>query len=151
MPNWKSILEKQNAVAYSWPRGWTSRDDVAEQLECSPERVASLLAPGIRTGAVERQDFTVWDNKLKRLVRVTGYREISKGETSRGETPANPKKSAEPRVVKEPLEGSKIRRRRGSGKVGILSREGKRWKITWPHCPPTFPSKKSLERELEIL
>lgn len=148
MPNWKSILEKQNATAYSWPRGWTSRDDVAEQLECSPERVASLLAPGIRTGAVERQDFTVWDNKLKRLVRVTGYRE-----TGRGETPATPdsKKSAEPRAVKEPLEGSKVRRRRGSGKVGILSRDGKRWKITWPHCPPTFPSAAAFGKDLDIL
>lgn len=148
MPNWKSILEKQNATAYSWPRGWTSRDDVAEQLECSPERVASLLAPGVRAGTVERQDFTVWDNKLKRLVRVTGYREISRGETL---SAPESKKSPEPRAVKEPLEGSRVRRRRGSGKVGILSKDGKRWKITWPHCPPTFPSKKSLERELEIL
>jgi len=146
MPNWKSILEKQNAATYAWPRGWSSRDDVAEQLECSPERVASLLAPGIRAGTVERQDFTVWDNKLKRLVRITGYREIGKSEVS-----PESKKSDEPRKAKEPLEGSKIRRRRGSGKVGILSKDGKRWKITWPHCPPTFPSKKSLEKELEIL
>lgn len=146
MPNWKSILEKQNAATYAWPRGWSSRDDVAEQLECSPERVASLLAPGIRAGTVERQDFTVWDNKLKRLVRITGYREIGKSEAS-----PESKKSGEPRLAKEPLEGSKIRRRRGSGKVGILSREGKRWKITWPHRPPTYPSKNSLEKELEIL
>lgn len=148
MPNWKSILEKQNAVTYSWPKGWTSRDDVAEQLECSPERVANLLAPGIRAGTVERQDFTVWDNRLKRLVRITGYREIDKSETPAG---SDSKKSDEPRVVKEPLEGARVRRRRGSGKVGILSKEGKRWKITWPHCPPTYPSRVSLEEKLEIL
>lgn len=148
MPNWKSILEKQNAATYSWPRGWTSRDDVAEQLECSPDRVASLLAPGIRAGTVERQDFTVWDNRLKRLVRVTGYRETGKEETS----PApESKKADEPRVTKEPLEGSRVRRRRGSGKVGILSKDGKRWKITWPHCPPTFPSAAAFGKDLDVL
>jgi hypothetical protein len=148
MPNWKSILEKQNAAAYAWPRGWSSRDDVAEQLECSPERVASLLAPGIRAGTVERQDFTVWDNKLKRLVRVTGYRETNKGESS---VTSDPKKSAEPRMTKEPAEGARVRRRRGSGKVGILSRDGKRWKITWPHCNPTYPSAKSFGKDLDVL
>jgi len=148
MPNWKNILEKQNAAAYAWPRGWSSRDDVAEQLECSSERVASLLAPGIRAGTVERQDFTVWDNKLKRLVRITGYRELG-----RGETPATPdsKKATEPRVAKEPAEGARVRRRRGSGKVGILSKDGKRWKITWPHCNPTYPSAKSFGKDLDVL
>ena len=81
MTNWKNILEKQNAAAYAWPKGWSSRDDVAEQLECAPERVAGLLAPGVRSGTVERQDFKVWDAKLKRLVRVTGYREPGKSIT----------------------------------------------------------------------
>jgi hypothetical protein len=148
MPNWKSILEKQNAAAYAWPRGWSSRDDVAEQLECSPERVASLLAPGIRAGTVERQDFTVWDNKLKRLVRITGYRELGKNETPAA---ADPKKFDEPTPAREPMEGSRVRRRRGSGKVGILSKDGKRWKITWPHCNPTYPSSKAFGRDLDVL
>jgi hypothetical protein len=148
MPNWKNILEKQNASAYAWPRGWSSRDDVAEQLECSPERVASLLAPGIRAGTVERQDFTVWDNKLKRLVRVTGYRETGKSETP---TASDSKKFDESKPAKEPAEGAQVRRRRGSGKIGVLSKDGKRWKITWPHCPPTYPSEKSFGKDLDIL
>jgi hypothetical protein len=148
MPNWKSILEKQNAAAYAWPRGWSSRDDVAEQLECSPERVASLLAPGIRAGTVERQDFTVWDNKLKRLVRITGYRELGKNETPAA---ADSKKFDEPAPAREPMEGSRVRRRRGSGKVGILSKDGKRWKITWPHCKPTYPSGRAFGRDLDVL
>ena len=149
MPNWKNIVSSSNAKQYRWPAGWQTREQVAEDLECSRDRVSDVLSPAIEQGLIERKQFPVWDQVTRRKIMVTGYREISKSE--RQERAANPKKSDEPRVVKEPLEGSKIRRRRGSGKIGILSREGKRWKITWPHCPPTFPSKKSLERELEIL
>ncbi len=115
MPNWKSILEKQNAAAYAWPKGWSSRDDVAEQLECSPERVASLLAPGIRAGSVERQDFTVWDAKLKRLVRVTGYRETDKA--------APPASAAPQKVRKAPPAGTKVVSRR-NGNHGLVQADG---------------------------
>jgi len=149
MPNWKNIVSSSNAKQYRWPAGWQTREQVAEDLECSRDRVSDVLAPAIEQGLVERKQFPVWDQVTRRKIMVTGYREISKSE--RQERASEPKKPDEPRQVKEPLEGSKIRRRRGSGKVGILSRDGKRWKITWPHCPPTFPSKKSLERELEIL
>ena len=115
MPNWKSILEKQNAAAYAWPKGWSSRDDVADQLECSPERVASLLAPGIRAGSVERQDFTVWDAKLKRLVRLTGYRETDK---------AAPAVDAAPQKVrKAPAAGTKVVSRR-NGSHGVVQADG---------------------------
>jgi hypothetical protein len=115
MPNWKSILEKQNAAAYAWPKGWSSRDDVADQLECSPERVASLLAPGIRAGSVERQDFTVWDAKLKRLVRLTGYRETDK---------AAPAAVAAPQKVRQaPPAGTKVVSRR-NGKHGLVQADG---------------------------
>jgi hypothetical protein len=119
MPNWKSILEKQNAAAYAWPKGWSSRDDVAEQLECSPERVASLLAPGIRAGSVERQDFTVWDAKLKRLVRITGYRETDK---------SAPAASAAPQKVGQaPPAGTKVVSRR-NGSHGVIQQDGR---ILW--------------------
>ena len=116
MPNWKAILEKQNATAYAWPKGWSSRDDVAEQLECSPERVAGLLAPGVRAGTVERQDFTIWDAKLKRLVRVTGYRE-----TGKGEAPALPAAAA--KVDKAPPAGTKVVSRR-NGSHGTVQEDG---------------------------
>jgi hypothetical protein len=119
MPNWKSILEKQNATAYAWPKGWSSRDDVAEQLECSPERVAGLLAPGVRAGTVERQDFTIWDAKLKRLVRVTGYRE-----TGKGEAPAAPVAA---KVDKAPPAGTKVVSRR-NGSTGVIQQDGR---ILW--------------------
>ena len=116
MPNWKTILEKQNATAYAWPKGWSSRDDVADQLECSPERVAGLLAPGIRAGAIERQDFTVWDAKLKRLVRLTGYRE-----TGKSEAPALP--AAAVKVDKAPPAGAKVISRR-NGAHGVIQKDG---------------------------
>jgi len=149
MPNWKNIVSSSNAKQYRWPAGWQTREQVAEELECSRERVSDVLAPAIEQGLVERKSFPVWDQTTRRKIMVTGYREVSRAE--RQERASEPKKSEEPRLAKRPLEGSKIRRRRGSGKVGILSREGKRWKITWPHRPPTYPSKNSLEKELEIL
>ena len=115
MPNWKAILEKQNAAAYAWPKGWSSRDDVAEQLECSPERVAGLLAPGVRAGTVERQDFTIWDTKLKRLVRIPGYRETGKGEA--------PAASPAAKVDKAPPAGAKVISRR-NGAHGMVQEDG---------------------------
>lgn len=129
MPNWKVILEKQNAAAYAWPKGWTSRDDVAEQLECSPERVAGLLAPGVRAGTIERQDFTVWDAKLKRLVRVTGYRE-----TGKGEAPAPPAAAA--KVDKAPPAGAKVISRR-NGSQGVMRADGS---ILWNNGRQSRPT-----------
>jgi hypothetical protein len=130
MPNWKNILEKQNAAAYAWPKGWTSRDDVADQLECSPERVASLLAPGIRAGSVERQDFTVWDAKLKRLVRITGYRETDKS------APPAPAASQPQNVTKAPPAGSKVVSRR-NGRRGVVDKAGR---VLWDGGRITHPT-----------
>ena len=72
--NWKTVVEKQNKKTYQWPEGWDTREEVAEQLECSTDRVGQVLAPGIRAGEIEVQAFPVWDDLLKRVVRVTGYR-----------------------------------------------------------------------------
>jgi hypothetical protein len=72
--NWKSVVEKQIKQVYRWPDGWDTREAVAEQLECSPDRVSQHLAPCIRAGEIEGQSFPVWDDVLKRVVRVTGYR-----------------------------------------------------------------------------
>jgi hypothetical protein len=117
MSNWKTILEKQNAAAYAWPKGWTSRDDVADQLDCSPDRVASLLAPGIRSGSIERQDFTVWDGQLKRLVRITGYRESAKAKAAPAiEIPSQ-------KVDQAPAAGSKVVSRR-TGSQGVVQDDG---------------------------
>jgi hypothetical protein len=73
--NWKSTVAKLNRKTYAWPAGWSTREQVAEELECSPERVSEILAPGIRLGDIEKGSFPVWDERLQRKVMVIGYRE----------------------------------------------------------------------------
>lgn len=75
---WKSLVESQNAKTYVLPVGWESRTRVAEDLECSEERVRILLAPAIKNGTVETDSFVVWDAATKRLNRVTAYRKVVK-------------------------------------------------------------------------
>jgi L-amino acid N-acyltransferase YncA len=78
MANWKKIVSSANARRYKWPSGWETRDKIAEQLDCSPERVADVLAPAIKAGEIERAVFPVWDAENHRKVLVTGYREAVK-------------------------------------------------------------------------
>lgn len=75
--NWKSFVEKKNAKLFVLPSGWDSRDTIAEQLECSPDRVDDHLRPALKSGEIERQQFPVWDGTLKRKVMVTAYRQAS--------------------------------------------------------------------------
>lgn len=73
--NWKNLVEKENARTFVLPKGWDSRDTIAAQLECSPERVRDHLRPAIKSGKVKEQQFKVWDANLKRNVMVTAYAE----------------------------------------------------------------------------
>ena len=74
--NWKRIVEKTQAETYILPPGWTGRDEVAEQLGCSPDRVRLLMVPAIKARDVEARVFPVWDPVTKRVQRVTAYHEI---------------------------------------------------------------------------
>ena len=76
--NWKTFVEKKNAKTFVLPAGWDSRDVVADQLECSPEKVDDHLRPALKSGEVIKQQFKVWDDGLKRLILVVAYREASK-------------------------------------------------------------------------
>lgn len=80
--DWKKFVEKKNAKLFVLPAGWDSRDKIAEQLECSPDRVDDHLRPALKSGEVERQQFPVWDAALKRKVLVTAYREAGKAQAS---------------------------------------------------------------------
>lgn len=73
--NWKTYVEKKNAKTFVLPAGWDSREDIAEQLECSPDKVDDHLRPSLKSGDVEKSIFPVWDGVLKRMVRVVAYRE----------------------------------------------------------------------------
>ena len=75
-PKWLGIVSQTNAKLYVLPEGWDSRDKVAGQLDCSPERVSEQLRPAIKAGSVESKVFPVWDNLTKRVLRVTAYRQI---------------------------------------------------------------------------
>jgi hypothetical protein len=72
--NWKTLVEAQNAKSYVLPAGWDSREKIAEQLECSTDRVRVFLAPAIKSGVIETGVYPVWDNVTKRVIRVTAYR-----------------------------------------------------------------------------
>lgn len=72
--NWKQHVEKQNAKAFVLPAGWDSREKVAHDLDCAPERVAEIMRPSLKDGSVESQQFRVWNHDLKRVLIVTAYR-----------------------------------------------------------------------------
>lgn len=75
--NWKSLVEKVNAETFVLPDGWDSRDFIAEQLECSPEKVDDLLRPGLKSGRFIKQQHKVWDRNLKRNVMVVAYHDTA--------------------------------------------------------------------------
>lgn len=87
--NWKNAVAKLNARHYAFPAGWDTRDAIAEQLECSTDRVDTLLGPGLKSGEIEKQQFPVWDARLGRKVLVWGYRQRS-AEVQAKPTPAKP-------------------------------------------------------------
>jgi hypothetical protein len=72
--NWTKTVATINREKYTIPDGWDTRDKVAADLQCAPDRVADLLKPGIQSGQIERQDFPVWDDARRLTVRVTCYR-----------------------------------------------------------------------------
>ena len=72
--NWKNLVAAQNAKSYVLPPGWDSREKIAEDLECSPDRVRILLAPALRSGAIETDVFPVWCPLTKRVIRTTAFR-----------------------------------------------------------------------------
>jgi hypothetical protein len=72
--NWNALVEAQNRKTYVLPAGWDSRDAIAEQLECSPDRVRVLLGPALRAKTVETSVFPVWDEVTKKVMRITAYR-----------------------------------------------------------------------------
>lgn len=77
MTNWKTLAEKENAKTYVLPEGWDSRDTVAAQLDCSPEKVDDHLRPALKSGKVVKQQHRVWDAGLKRVITVTAYHDTS--------------------------------------------------------------------------
>lgn len=90
--NWKTYVAAQNAKAFVLPPGWDSREDIAEQLGCAPDRVREQLQPGIAAREIESRQFPVWDAELGRKIAVTAYRRVN-GRVD-AESPVKAKESA---------------------------------------------------------
>lgn len=67
---WQKAIDKINAEKYCIPHGWDTKEHIAEELQCSPERVHDMLKNGVSSGAFEAQDFPVWDAKRRMTIRV---------------------------------------------------------------------------------
>lgn len=89
--DWKGYMTAQTAKKYQVPEGWETRDAIAKELECLPERVRIVLAPGIASGEVQTKAAWVFDPKLKVVRRVQLYRMAPKGK------PPVPKKKTKKR------------------------------------------------------
>lgn len=76
--NWKEAVNKVNRDKYVIPAGWDTKEQVAESLECSPDRVNDLLRPGIQSGDIERQTFSVWNEQRRMTEQVVCYRVLSR-------------------------------------------------------------------------
>jgi hypothetical protein len=77
--NWTKKVNEINHKRFTIPPGWETKEQVAESLECSPDKVADLLKPGIQSGDIDRQEYPVWDDKRRMAVKVTCYRVADKG------------------------------------------------------------------------
>ena len=84
--NWLAVTNRINKDRYRIPAGWETKEQVAESLQCDPGRVHELLRPAIASGEVERQEFSVWDDKRRCTVRVACYRlaQSQSGKQSQG-------------------------------------------------------------------
>lgn len=72
--NWSKTVSKINRERYQIPKGWDTKEQIAVNLKCAPERVPDLLKPGITLGDIERQSFPVWDEARRMAVQVVCYR-----------------------------------------------------------------------------
>lgn len=122
---WKKILNTQNAKHFKWPEGWDTAEEVASQLECSPERVREHLAPSIRSGEVEVKVHTIWCSLSGRKISKTGYRMAGAVEASK----------QIPVIKKTAHKGDRVVRARSANKeVGIVVKsDTKGILVLWPN------------------
>jgi hypothetical protein len=72
--NWIKTVNEINRKRFTIPEGWETRDQVADNLQCDPDKVGDMLKPGIQAGDIERQEFPVWDESRRMAIRVVCYR-----------------------------------------------------------------------------
>ena len=85
--NWLKLTNKINAERFQIPDGWETREQVAESLQCAPDKVADLLKAGIQAGDIERAQFPVWCESRRMAIPTTCYRE-AQSDKPQAATPA---------------------------------------------------------------
>lgn len=148
---WKKLLHKQNARHFAWPTGWDTAETIAEQLECSPERVREHLAPSIRAGEVEVKQFTIWDGETGRKIAKTGFRMAGMGKAE-GERLKAKKEATKPQAANSKLPASRsdrwpfregaIIKRQDSPRIGVV----KCGRIEWEDGVIAIPSKSQQQK-----
>ena len=76
--NWLKITNRINQDRYKIPDGWETKEQVAESLQCAPDKVPDLLKAGIQAGDIERAQFPIWVESRRMAVPTTCYREAQK-------------------------------------------------------------------------
>ena len=147
---WKKLIHKQNSRHYAWPASWDPAEVIAEQLECSPERVREHLSPSIRAGEVEVKQFTVWDSETERKIVKTGYRIAGAKSQAPVTKSQNRQKSGDSGVSsleRWPFsEGAKILRPDNPRRIGIV----KNGQIYWNDGKVTVPGSSSQRQKLRL-
>jgi hypothetical protein len=69
--SWKSLAKRTNSL----PEGWSTTDEIADDLDCEISEVPKILAASIRDGLVEKQNFPCWTPGSRQLLYQTGYRQ----------------------------------------------------------------------------
>lgn len=75
--NWKKEVSKINSEVFVLPDGWTSREDVAKELDCSEDKVDDNLRAGLKSGRFIKQSHKVWNEALARCILVIAYHDTS--------------------------------------------------------------------------
>lgn len=74
--SFRAIIDKHNSEVYAFPKGWSTRKEVAAELGCGEDRVKEVLRPAIAAGLIEEKIFKIWVNGT--MTRASGFRELPK-------------------------------------------------------------------------
>lgn len=76
--SWKTFVEQSQAKQFVLPAGWDARDTIAEDLGCSSDNVRKLLAPAVKSGAVEFKQLPIFDKVTRKVRSVACYHRTTK-------------------------------------------------------------------------
>lgn len=139
MNPWQKLVVKHKVAKNVVPQGWLTREQVASQLDCSEDRVNSVLKDALKAGDVETQGFPVYDKLKKKVTTVPCYRIVGE---RKAEAPL--KRSASPSQWPYP-KGARVRRKDGG--LGTMLDKGR---VRWDRGAITTP-KGSTIRKITLL